>query len=88
MIRGPGSVKSYIEYYLLPPATKLGQGYIFTGVCYSVNRGICSGRCLLPGGVSAPGCLVETPPGMATAAGGTQPTGMHSCSELCHIIIM
>ena len=23
----------------LPPATKLGQGYIFTGVCHSVNRG-------------------------------------------------
>ena len=26
---------------LLPPATKLGQGYIFTGVCDSVNRGAC-----------------------------------------------
>ena len=24
---------------LLPPATKLGQGYIFTGVCDSVHRG-------------------------------------------------
>ena len=24
---------------LLPPATKLGQGYVFTGVCHSVNRG-------------------------------------------------
>ena len=23
----------------LPPATKLGQGYVFTGVCDSVNRG-------------------------------------------------
>ena len=23
----------------LPPATKLGQGYVFTGVCHSVNRG-------------------------------------------------
>ena len=52
------------------------------------------GGCLLPGGVSAPGgvpaprgclvpggCLVETPPGgTATAADGTHPTGMHSCS--------
>ena len=97
----------------LPPATKLGQGYIFTGVCDSVNRGclvlggvpglggVCAwsqgvsgpGRrvCLVPGGlvqgVSGPGgCLlpagglVETPPGTATAAGGTHPTGMHSCS--------
>ena len=26
-------------YLLLPPATKLGQGYVFTGVCDSVNRG-------------------------------------------------
>ena len=42
----------------LPPATKLGQGYIFTGVYDSVHRGgvcsrgsvVCSG-----GGVSAPG---------------------------------
>ena len=33
-----------------------------------------SGGCFLPGG------LVETPPGTATAAGGTHPTGMHSCS--------
>ena len=24
---------------LLPPATKLGQGYVFTGVCDSVHRG-------------------------------------------------
>ena len=24
---------------LLPPATKLGQGYVFTGICDSVNRG-------------------------------------------------
>ena len=24
---------------LLPPATKLGQGYVFTGVCHSVNGG-------------------------------------------------
>ena len=25
--------------FLLPPATKLGQGYIFTAVCESVHRG-------------------------------------------------
>ena len=84
-------MKYYIQYIsiLLPPATKLGQGYIFTGVCDSVNRGVSApGGCLLPGGmVSAPGggcllrggCLVETPPPRtATAAGGTHPTGMHS----------
>ena len=34
----------------LPPAKKLGQGYIFTGVCDSVHRGgAWSGGCLLPG---------------------------------------
>ena len=112
----------------LPPATKLGQGYIFTGVCDSVHKGgggipayivggipacltvggaipaciaggipacLAAGGCAIPAclavGGSAPGgclvqgdawsgrgCLVETP-WTATAAGGTHPTGMHSC---------
>ena len=43
---------------LLPPATKLGQGYIFTGVCGSVHRGgswswggaWSWGGCMVPGG--------------------------------------
>ena len=40
---------------------------------------------LLPGGVPGLGGLLlrgvpgEDPPGTATAAGGTHPTGMHSC---------
>ena len=30
----------------LPPATKLGQGYVFTGVCHSDNRrGVCLSAC-------------------------------------------
>ena len=29
----------------LPPATKLGQGYVFTGVCDSVHRGFCLSAC-------------------------------------------
>ena len=35
-------------------------------------------------GVPAPGCVCvcETPPVTATAAGGTHPTGMHSCLEM------
>ena len=47
-------------------------------------RGVCSLGVRGPRGVPAPGgsglgrCLVETPP-MATAVGGTHPTGMHSC---------
>ena len=27
------------DFSLLPPATKLGQGYIFTGICHSVHAG-------------------------------------------------
>ena len=75
---------------LLPPATKLGQGYIFTGVCHSVNRGglLPGGGCLLWGGVCSQGGGGPAPkvggwwrpPGMATAVGSTHPTGMHSCS--------
>ena len=38
---------------LLPPTTKLGQGYVFTGICHSVNRG----------GVCLSACWDTTPPG-------------------------
>ena len=35
-----------IPVSLLPPATKLGQGYVFTGVCDSVHRGgVCISAC-------------------------------------------
>ena len=89
---------------LLPPATKLGQGNVFTGVCDSVNGGISSrggwswgvggpgpgGGCLVPGGCLVLGGLLlgdggvpgGDPPGMATAAGNTHPTGMHSCLNM------
>ena len=36
-------------------------------------------RGLVWGGAWSRGCLVEDPPGMATAVGGMHPTGMHSC---------
>ena len=55
----------------LPPATKLGQGYIFTGVCDSVH----GGGCLLSGG-SGPGgggdvCSQGVPgPGGVSGPGG------------------
>ena len=45
----------------LPPATKLGQGYIFTGVCDSVHGG--GGGLVMGGACSRGGCLVEDPPG-------------------------
>ena len=59
---------------LLPPATKLGLGYIFTGMYDSVHRG------------GLPQCMMGYhPPGTEHAgrygqrAGGTHPTGMQSC---------
>ena len=53
------------------------------GVCsreVSAPEGLLLGGCLLRGG-SVPGgvCAWWRPPGTATAAGGTHPTGMHSC---------
>ena len=67
----------------------LGQGNIFIGVCQE----FCSqggaphpGGCFLPeglpprgGGASSGGVPGGDPAGTATAAGGTHPTGMHSC---------
>ena len=58
----------------LPPATKLGQGYIFTGVCDSVHRGVPGpgGSALLPWGLCYGGVPGGDPPpksGTATAAG-------------------
>ena len=75
----------------LPPATKLGQGYIFTGVCHSVNRGvpIPGGWVPVPGGGSARGGVPGgDPTGTATDAGGTHPTGMNSCSILLLLFLV
>ena len=50
---------------LLPPAMKLGQGYIFTGVCHSVNRGgvvPAPGGGLVPGGLLPGGAWWRPPP--------------------------
>ena len=58
-ISGSFTQPVFIKLFL---STKLGQGYIFTGVCHSDNRGVpgpggawsrggvCSGGCLLLGG--------------------------------------
>ena len=54
-------------YSLLPPATKLAQGYIFTGICDSVHRGG------VPGQVHPP--TRYTPPGPGT------PPGSSACWE-------
>ena len=69
------------------PQTKFGGKVIFSQTCVknSVHGG---GGCLVHGGG---GCLLRggglhpgggawwIPPPMATAAGGTHPTGMHFC---------
>ena len=54
----------HIVIAYLPPATKLGQGYIFTGLCDSVHRG----------GVSASVHAGR----YGQQVGGMHPTGMHS----------
>ena len=57
----------------------LGKGNMFTGVCLSTGGGgAWSGGCLLRRG-GPPRVPGGDPPGTATAAGGTHPTGMHSC---------
>ena len=78
---------------LLPPATKLRQGYVFTGVCDSVHGGggrAWQGEACMAGGVCMVGgaaCMAGGMHGsgevcvageMTIAAGGTHPTGMHS----------
>ena len=51
------------------PGGKL-MGDLAGGVSRPTPRGSAPRGCLLPGGSA---------PGMATASGGTHPTGMHSC---------
>ena len=72
----------------------LRQGNIFTPLCHSVHSGVpgpggsgprgrgvpASGGCLVQGDACSQGVPGQDPPlRTATAAGGTQPTGIHSC---------
>ena len=50
----------------------------FRGGCLVWGEGVCSGGVPAPGEGGLLGGLMETPR-TATAAGGTHPTGMHSC---------
>ena len=62
--------RSLSEWQLLPPAAKLGQGYVFTGVCDSVHRG----RSTWPG--TPPPDQVH-PPGLGAPPGpGAPPLGL------------
>ena len=71
---------------LLPPANEVCYGNVFTGVCLSTAGGVHGG------GMHGRGPAWQGSVGRvrgrrdATAAGGTHPTGMHSCS-LCSLYI-
>ena len=54
----------------LPPATKLGQDYIFTGVCDSVHRG---GSALVHAGIPHPPSTRHHPQDQAPPRPGTPP---------------
>ena len=63
------------------------EGDLARGVSRPTPGGVCSWNGLLPRGGLVPGGawsggLCGDPSGMATAAGGTHPTGMHSCFYL------
>ena len=61
----------------LPPATKLGQGNVFTGVCDSVNRGglLLGGACSKWGGAWSGGVLLRGGGG-GLLPGGSPPEGV------------
>ena len=64
----------FVATELLPPATKLGQGYVFTGVCDSVRRGgVCLSACWDTHPPGADILLEQTPPGAYTPLGADPP---------------
>ena len=81
----------YFDIRLLVSA-KLRKGNVFTPVCHSVYMGVCvvgdvHGRLMAwgyacQGGMRGRGGGACVAVEMATAAGGTHPTGMHSCIYL------
>ena len=94
--KGLSHVPSWIHHYNIflikfpgnyRPQTKLRKGNVFTSVCqeFCPQWGV-------PPRQTPPPCrhpLADTPPGRhtpthqtATAAGGTHPTGMHSCIKM------
>ena len=81
--------------FFITPATKLGQGYVFTGVSDSVHRG--GGSASVHAGIPPPPGAdpprsrhppEQTPPTAEHAgrysqrAGSTHPTGMQSCWKI------
>ena len=65
----------------LPPANEDCEGYVFTGVCPRGSAPLQSGIHTLWADTSTPSpaqCML----GYGQQAGGTHPTGMHSCSSI------
>ena len=78
------------HFNLLPAATKLGLGNVFTGVCDSVHGGLCASvHAVIPPARSRhpPGADIHPlpksrqppPPAYSQQVAGMHPTGMHSC---------
>ena len=68
----------FIHRKLLPPATKLQQGNVFTSVCDSVHRGVSIQEGSLSEGVSVQGVSVQggpCPRGVSVQRGGVCPSG-------------
>ena len=63
---------------LLPPANEVCEGYVFTGVCLSTGEG---GSGPMHAGPPADTPSVQCMLGYDQQAGGTHPTGMHSCGR-------
>ena len=72
------SLRSLCFYTCLSVNLFTGGSLVLGGTCSGgcLFRGVWSGGCLLLGGG---GAWRRPPPETATAAGGTHPTGMHSC---------
>ena len=65
----------------LVPGGCLGGRCLVPGGMPGLGPCLVPGKCLVPGGLVSQHALWQTPPGeTATAADGTHPTGMHSCS--------
>ena len=69
----------------LPLANEVCEGYVFTDVCLSTGEGVCIQK--RRRGVCIGGGVAQTPPpsdttGYSQQAGGTHPTGIHSCWKL------
>ena len=78
-VRYPCIVRSFNDsqniFFLvssLPPATKLGQGYVFTGMCDSVHGGVSAS---VHAGIPHP--PKQTPPRADTSQGADTPRSRH-----------